>query len=148
MGDGNLLRGMFKSKTIKINAVLAALLCSWAAAKGVPLDPATATIAVTLLFALVNVILRFFTNTSLPEKGLEVPNPFYSQQAAVAIEQNPEALSRLAQTVLELLRLQAHQKKTSGQGKDLDLAQLARVMQAVKNAAPTPGAPNRTAPIS
>jgi|GEM_PF-5472580 len=141
MGDGNLLKGMFKSKTIKINAVLAALLCSWAAAKGIPLDPATATIAVTLLFALVNVVLRFFTNTSLPERGLEVPNPLYSEQAAAAIEQNPEALSRLAETVLELLRLQAHQRKSGGQGKDLDLAQLARVMQALKGTTPLPGNP-------
>jgi len=91
----DILRGMLKSKTINVNVLLTGLLLWWLNTKGIAMDPAEAAGIVSLAYALLNIALRFFTNKSLPEKGIVIQNPAAVRQTVAAIEAHPEALDLL-----------------------------------------------------
>lgn len=87
--------GMLKSKTINVNAALTIIIIALANAYGVPLTPVEATAVVSLIYGIANIILRFYTTKSLPEKGVTIANPVEVQKFVIALENNPEALEKL-----------------------------------------------------
>ena len=89
------LRGMLKSKTINVNAVATVLLVIYLHRKGVDMDPEVAAGIVAGAYALVNIVLRFFTDRSLPEKGIVLENPLASSQVVDALQSNKADLDRL-----------------------------------------------------
>jgi len=65
------LKGAKSSKTITLNGILTTLIAAGAIYYGVDLDPATVAILVSVVYTILNWVLRFTTNTSLPEKALQ-----------------------------------------------------------------------------
>jgi len=102
----DILRGMLKSKTINVNALVTVLLVTYLQTRGVALDPAVVGSLVALGYGLVNIVLRFTTTKSLPEKGLVVPNPLVIQQTVTAIEENEAALQALYDALVKKAREQ------------------------------------------
>lgn len=103
-----------KSKTININVLLTGLLVWYCETHAIPMDPATAALAVSALYAVVNVLMRFVTSKSLPEKGLTIPKPQLVDDIAALVAANPEAAERLAEQLLPALRtiIRRQQEKT------------------------------------
>ena len=87
--------GMLRSKTINVNTLLTLAIVALANTYGIPLTPVEAATLIPLLYGVVNIILRFFTKKSLPEKGIKIPNPIEVQNLAEALSENPEALEKL-----------------------------------------------------
>jgi hypothetical protein len=86
--------GMVKSKTISINTLLTLAIVTVANTYGVPLTPVEAATIIPVIYGAVNGILRFFTNTSLSEKGI-VKNPKKAMEIVENIEENEEAIEKL-----------------------------------------------------
>lgn len=94
-----ILLGMLKSKTINVNVILTALLVSYGASHGLPIDSGTAMAIVASAYGLINVILRFLTNKSLPEKGVNIPNPIYVEEFTKAIAKDNKAMKELVSSI-------------------------------------------------
>lgn len=93
-----------KSKTININILLTAALVWYCQTRQVEMAPELAGMIVGALYCAVNLVLRFFTGKSLPEKGITVPRPqMVDDLVAVAIA-HPEAAERLAESLLPALQ--------------------------------------------
>lgn len=105
-----ILSGALRSKTININALVTALLIWYANTHGIEMTTEEAVMYVGLGYALLNWVLRAMTSTSLPAKGLVVPNPVHAPEAAGAIAANPEAVDRLADAVIGRLRDRMRQR--------------------------------------
>jgi hypothetical protein len=89
------LRGILKSKTINVNALVTVLLLVYLQRKGVDMDPEMAAGVVAGAYALINIVLRFFTDRSLPEKGIVLENPLASNEVVDAIRASKDDLDRL-----------------------------------------------------
>ena len=94
-----LLLGMLKSKTINTNVALTILVTWLAASNGIPLPPEVAPAVVALVYGGANVILRFFTNKSLPDKGVNIPNPLYVEEVTKALTKNSGAIKEIVKSV-------------------------------------------------
>lgn len=94
-----ILLGMLKSKTINVNVLLTALVVSLAASNGIPLPPEAAPAVVALIYGSANVVLRFLTNKSLPDKGISIPNPIYVKEFTKAIGNDKESVKEFAKAI-------------------------------------------------
>ena len=93
-----------KSKTINVNVVLTALLVWYCQTRQVPMTPETAAMLVGATYGVVNLVLRFLTGKSLPEKGIVIPKPRLVDDMAAAAAAHPEAAERLIETLLPALQ--------------------------------------------
>lgn len=94
-----ILVGMLNSKTINVNVILTTLIIGYATSNGIPLSPELATAAVAGLYGISNVILRFFTNKSLPDKGISIPNPVYVKEFTKAIGNDGESVKEFTKAI-------------------------------------------------
>lgn len=83
-----LFLGMLKSKTINTNVALIVLITWISTLTGISVPPEVATAIV----AIMNIALRFFTNKSLSEKGVKVPDPQYVKNITKAISEDEESI--------------------------------------------------------
>ena len=72
-----MLRGVLKSKTLNTNTLLTGAIVIVATHYGFGdvVTPEEAAVVTALAMGGVNYVLRFFTDKSIPEKGIEVNNP-------------------------------------------------------------------------
>lgn len=99
-----ILLGMLKSKTINTNVALTILITSIAASYGIPLTPEASTAIVALVYGGANVILRFFTDKSLPDKGVNIPNPVYVKNFTKAMTQDEEVIEQIHSAMKEYIK--------------------------------------------
>jgi len=93
-----------KSKTININVLLTAALVWYCQTRQVPLTPEQAAMLVGIAYGAVNLVLRFVTGKSLPEKGITVPRPQALDDLVAVAEAHPEAAERLAESLLPAIK--------------------------------------------
>ena len=93
-----------KSKTINVNVLLTGLLVWYSQTRQVPLTPEEAALLVGLVYGLANIVLRFATGKSLPEKGLTIPRPEIVDEIAAVAAADAEAAERLAEQLLPAIR--------------------------------------------
>jgi hypothetical protein len=96
----SIIRGMLKSKTITLNSVLSSAILFVAIQYGFDdaVTPETAAMLSAGIFTAMNIVVRFFTDRSIRDKGA-IRNPFYSEEFINYIEENPEAVDRLIQAL-------------------------------------------------
>ena len=102
------IMGMLKSKTIGVNTLLTIGILYLANTSGLPMTPDQAATFIPAIYAVVNIVLRFFTDKTLSDKGLTVQNPQKMIKLVEDIETNQEALEKL---YVAMAKLQAARKK-------------------------------------
>ena len=93
-----------KSKTINVNVLLTGLLVWYCETRQVAMTPEDAAMLVGVALGVVNLVMRFLTGQSLPEKGLAIPKPQLVEDIAAVAAAHPEAAERLAATLLPALK--------------------------------------------
>lgn len=108
------LIGAAKSKTVNVNVFATIILMMILRKYNIELTPDEAMAYTALAYAVINLVLRTVTGKSLPEKGLEVKLPKYTDTivervSAIVEERQPtvEALTdEVIKTIVERQRTQ------------------------------------------
>lgn len=122
------LLGMLNSKTINVNVLLTIAIIYFANSQGITIPEDFAAQGIALLYGGVNVVLRFFTNKSLPDKGISIPNPAYvkeftkaigndestGKELVKAVSKDPEALKQLHSALSEWIKIEKIKNKQGG----------------------------------
>lgn len=105
-----MMLGAVKSKTINTNVALTILITWLASTYGIPLPPEVAPAAIAILYGTANVFLRFLTNKSISDKGINIPNPLYIENVIKTITQDDKNIEQLHTAMKEWLK----KKKQAG----------------------------------
>ena len=115
------LTGAAKSNTIRINVLVTAALLFIAEKYHIPLTPEEAMVFTSLLYGVVNLFMRAITGKSLPEKGLEVKLPKYTdtiiEKVTQAMEAKQPTKEEIAEEVINNLAQKSRVIKQIVQGK-------------------------------
>jgi len=95
------LTGAAKSNTVRINVLITAALLFFAEKYNVPLTPDEAMVFTSLLYGIVNLIMRAITGKSLPERGLEVKLPKYTDTVVKKVIEVIEAKQPTKEEIAE-----------------------------------------------
>lgn len=101
------LLGAAKSKTINVNVLATLALMTILSKYQITLTPDEAMAYTALAYAIVNLILRMVTGKSLPEKGLEIKLPKYTdtivEKVSAIVESKQPTVEAITDEVIKTI---------------------------------------------